>query len=301
LLQACYLLPPGVPADSEETVSLGDASPAAAPARPLPIVPVDPPVKPAVTSAGMELPRWRRYAIPAAKSEGKPIITIVIDDLGVVHHGTARALALPAPITLSWFPFARHLPEQVGEGLARGHEATMHMPMQSSFGHDSSWVGPDPLRVDLPPEVNLARLRAAIETVPETVGLNNHMGCVATRDPALMELVAQETKRAGMLFLDSVTIPHSVAYERARNAGVPAAARDIFIDHLAAPSVIRAQLAQIESTARRRGHVIAIGHPWPHTLDALEEWMPTLQAKGFVLWPLSATVALRNELLTLTA
>ena len=33
-----------------------------------------------------------------------------------------------------------------------------------------------------------------------------------------------------------------------------------------------------------------------HTLDALEAWLPTLTDKGFVLWPLSAAVALRNRI-----
>ena len=42
--------------------------------------------------------------------------------------------------------------------------------------------------------------------------------------------------------------------------------------------------------------MVAIGHPRPHTLDALEAWLPTLAAKGFVLWPLAATVAYENNL-----
>ena len=160
----------------------------------------------------------------------------------------------------------------------------------------TAWTGPDPLRIDLPPAVNLTRLRAAMDAVPATVGLNNHMGSVATRDPALMALVAQEAKARDMLFLDSVVIAHSCAYSAAHDAGVPAAARDIFIDHSSKPEIIRQQLEQIEVQARRHGHVIAIGHPWPHTVAALEEWLPTLQAKGFELWPLSAMVARRNGL-----
>ena len=237
-------------------------------------------------------PRWRRYAVPMTAAREKPAICIVIDDLGVVHPATERVIAMPAPLTLSWFPFAHKLPEQVAAGAARGHEATLHMPMQS-FGNGTSWTGPDPLRVDLPEDVNLARLRAAIEAVPNTVGLNNHMGSVATKDPALMALVAKETLAQEMLFLDSVVIPHSQGIIQARQANVPSAARDFFIDHSPDPGEIRAELAQIEAYARKHGEVIAIGHPWPHTVAALEEWLPTLKDKGFELWPLSAMVARR--------
>ncbi len=77
---------------------------------------------------------------------------------------------------------------------------------------------------------------------------------------------------------------------------MPAAARDVFIDHMADPAVIKGQLASIEAQARHFGYAIAIGHPRPHTLEALEAWLPTLAGKGFVLWPIAATVALRNRI-----
>jgi polysaccharide deacetylase 2 family uncharacterized protein YibQ len=91
-------------------------------------------------------------------------------------------------------------------------------------------------------------------------------------------------------------VPHSVALCCAELAGVPAAARDVFIDNVADPAAIWGQLAAAEAFARRHGHAIAIAHPRPRTLAALEVWLPTLAARGFVLWPLSATVAWRNNL-----
>lgn len=244
------------------------------------------------TAAG---PRWQRFAVARPQQVDKPAITLVIDDLGVMHAATERVVAMPGPLTLSWFPFAQKLDQQVAAAAARGHEMTLHMPMQAGSTH-TNWVGPDPLRIDIPMEVNLARLRAAIDAVPSTVGLNNHMGTVATKDPTLMALVAQECKAREMLFLDSVVIPHSVAYSSAHDIGVPAAARDIFVDHSPKPELIWAQLMLIEATARKHGHVIAIAHPWPHTVPALEAWLPTLSAKGFELWPLSAMVARRNDI-----
>ena len=245
--------------------------------------------------AAATLPTWRRNAIPAPPMDGRPAITVVVDDMGWMHPHTERALALPGPLTLAWFPFAPRLPEQVAGGAARGHEAMLHMPMQSNT-NSILQTGPDPLRVDLPSAVNLARLRAALDAVPNTVGLNNHMGSVATRDTALMEIVAAETRARGMLFLDSITIPHSVALGCAEAAGVPAAGRDVFIDYRMDVPTIRGQLEIIEAMARRHGHCIAIGHPRELTLEALEAWLPTLAGKGFALWPVSATVAWRNNI-----
>lgn len=254
------------------------------------------------TAATMPAPRaeagpplWVRNAVPAPSLDGRPAITLVIDDLGVMHPHTEQAVALPGPLTLAWFPFARELPKQVTAASARGHEAVLHMPMQS-FSNSIAQTGPDPLRIDLPPAVNRELLRDAIAAVPDIVGVNNHMGSVATRDPLLMELVAREVRAHGLLFLDSVVVTRSVALCCAELAGVPAAARDVFIDNSADPAAIHHQLALTEAYAQRHGHAIAIAHPRPHTLAALEAWLPTLHGKGFVLWPLSATVAWRNKL-----
>jgi len=277
----------------------GYAPPPQAPSAPgvgptaMPAVPVAP-AAPAPLLAPL-LPHWQRFAVTAPHPDGKPTITVVVDDMGVMHPGTSRAMALPGPLTLSWFPFARNLPEQVAAAAQFGHETLLHMPMQA-FGNSIAWTGPDPLRVDLSAAENLRRLMTAMDSVPQAVGLNNHMGSVATRDAALMQLVAQETRRRDMLFLDSLTIGHSVAYREASQAGVPATMRDVFIDDAMEPAMIFAQLELTERIARHQGNVIAIGHPRTLTLAALEVWLPTLAAKGFVLWPLSATIALRNDI-----
>jgi polysaccharide deacetylase 2 family uncharacterized protein YibQ len=245
------------------------------------------------TVAASGTPRWQRLAVAPPNAAGRPIITLVIDDMGVMHPGTNRAMALPGPITLSWFPFAPKLTEQAAEGASHGHETLLHMPMQS-FGNGILQTGPDPLRIDLPAEVNLARLRTALDAIPTAVGLNNHMGSVATRDVALMDLVAKETRARDMLFMDSLTINHSVALQQARVNQVPSIARDLFVDNSSSPAMIEASLALVESEARSHGRVVAIAHPRPHTLNALEAWMPQLESRGFALWPLSAMVALEN-------
>ena len=253
---------------------------------PLPLIPAQPLA---------DLPAWRRNALPVDPNDTRPKIAIVVDDCGVMRDNTARAVALPGPLTLAWFPFAPNLAAQTRESRANGHETLMHMPMQARI-NDPYALGPDPLRVDLSPEVNLERLRDAIAAVPHAVGLNNHMGSVATRSIWLMNIVARQTRRSTMLFLDSVTVAHSEGVLRAEALGVPTAARDVFLDDSPRPGDIARQLAITEAIARHQGYAIAIGHPWPDTLDALEAWLPTLGAKGFALWPIAATVALRNHL-----
>ncbi len=245
------------------------------------------------TAGQPEIPAWRRFAVAAAAAGGRPTLSIIIDDMGLNRPQSERAIALPAPVTLSWMPYAADLPEQVADGAAHGHEAMLHMPMEP-LGRTNP--GPNALRTWVPEAANLASLRSALDAVPNAVGLNQHEGSVASLSVPLMDLVMTELHERGMLFIDSMTIAHSVALGRAQAAGVPSLPRDVFLDNDANPGAIRAQLVQAENAARKYGHAIAIGHPRPATMDVLTQYLPTEASRGIVLWPVSAAVAAENQL-----
>src|SRR5271165_2586773 len=111
-------------------VELGSSQSAAAP-QPIPAY--APPLQAAAPSPlpADTAPPWRRNAVAVPALDGRPAITLVIDDMGVTHPYTDQAMALPGPLTLAWFPFARDLLAKVAAAAARGHEAMLHMPMQS--------------------------------------------------------------------------------------------------------------------------------------------------------------------------
>ncbi len=243
--------------------------------------------QPAAPDAMGALPAWRRNAVAVPPSLGRPAISFVIDDMGLNRPQSDRAAALAGPLTLSWMPYARNLAEQVANGAAHGHETMLHMPMEPLGRTDP---GPEALRSWLPAEVNLAHLRAALDLLPNAVGLNQHEGSVASLSVPLMDLVMAELQERGLIFLDSVTIPRSVAMRRAQAAPIPAVARDVFLDNAPDPAAIRAQLAQTEAIARRTGLAIAICHPRQTTMDVMERYLPTLAARGFVQWPITAAV-----------
>jgi hypothetical protein len=51
----------------------------------------------------------------------------------------------------------------------------------------------------------------------------------------------------------------------------------------------------VEKIAKRTGAVVAIGHPRDITLRDLKAWIPTLEAKGYQLAPLTAVLQYRAE------
>jgi polysaccharide deacetylase 2 family uncharacterized protein YibQ len=86
-----------------------------------------------------------------------------------------------------------------------------------------------------------------------------------------MDVVADELAAANLFFVDSRTIPGTVAYEAAVARGVPALLNNIFLDNRADLGAIRSRFRQAEEMARRRGYAVAIGHIRPRTLEFLRE------------------------------
>ena len=234
------------------------------------------------------IPAWVRYAVPARPALGRPMIAVVIDDLGLDKRRTERVTTLRAPLTLSFMTYAEDLDRQTALARSRGHELMVHMPMQPM--NSSYDAGPDVLLTGLPAAELRRRIDWGLSRFKGFVGINNHMGSRFTADPVGMAVVMEEMRRRGLLFLDSVTTGKSVAGEMARRYGVPFAAREVFLDNDQSVAAVRGQLDKVEALARRTGAAIAIGHPHDATIEALGSWLPALERRGFVLVPVTALV-----------
>lgn len=251
---------------------------------PAPARPAEPPKADAKPSA---FAAWQRHAVPVAAVQGRPAIAVVIDDMGVDRRRSMQVVALPGPLTLAWLPYANGARAQAAAARRAGHELLVHIPMEPSGIADP---GPDAMLTGLPPEELRRRLKAGLSAIDDYVGINNHMGSRFTEDRKAMALVLKEIGRRGLLFLDSRTSGRSVGHALAREMRLPAAVRDVFIDHDMSPAAVRASLAKLEQVARRQGFAIGIGHPHDVTIRALAEWLPGLEQRGFTRIPVSAVV-----------
>jgi uncharacterized protein len=251
-------------------------------ALPLPV----PPLPPASTK-----PAWLRFAVPAAPAGERPLVAVVIDDLGLDRRRTAEVMRLPGPLTLSFMTYAQDLPEQSEAGRRAGDELLLHVPMEPLDRRENP--GPHALTIAMSQDEILAQLRWGLDRYSGFIGINNHMGSRFTADARGMSVVMAELRRRGLIFLDSKTTAASAGIREAAADGVPHAARDVFLDDDLAPAAIDRQLALVEKVARHNGSAIAIGHGHDPTIAALRAWLPTLREKGFALLPLSAIVRYR--------
>jgi polysaccharide deacetylase 2 family uncharacterized protein YibQ len=252
-----------------------------------------PRIRPQVAAAVAVSPQaaWKRNAVPFADIASRPLVAIVIDDVGIDRPHSKRAWELPGPLTLSFLPYAKDLREQAAAARRRGQELMLHLPMEPMGRADP---GPGALLVSLGDAELKQRVSTALDSFDSYVGVNNHMGSRFTANRPGMETVLKLFKARGLMFLDSRTTAQTVGEQTAQELGVPTMPRNVFLDDDEAPDAVRRKLAETEAIARRQGFVVAIGHPHEATLQALAEWLPGLAAKGLALAPATAVLRKRN-------
>lgn len=217
-----------------------------------------------------------------------PRLAIIVDDLGSDVAPAEALLRLRYPLTLSILPSQPHSAEIADKTFRRGDEVMLHLPME----FEGSTAKPEAveLRVGMGAGEVGRLLGQMLEAVPHAAGINNHEGSRATTDPALMADVMAVLRQRNLFFIDSRTTAATVAYDAARQAGVRAASRNVFLDDVETREAILRQIDLAERDATKEGSAIAIGHPHPATIAALEEALPQLKARGVRLVFASALV-----------
>jgi polysaccharide deacetylase 2 family uncharacterized protein YibQ len=234
---------------------------------------------------------WLKNSVAFSVPQGKPLIAVVLDDVGVARGHAELAIDLPGVITLSFMTYADGVADMAARARAKGHELMLHVPMEP-LGHEID-AGPHVLTVEASESELLKRLAWGLDRFPGYVGINNHMGSRFTQDERGMSVVLAELKRRNLLFLDSRTIGNTVGDKLAARMGVAHVMRDVFLDNEMDEAAVIKQLMQAERIAASKGQAIAIGHPHPATIAAIRAWMPKAEARGFVIVPLSAVAKLR--------
>ncbi len=222
---------------------------------------------------------------PAEQPKAKPRVTgpgtvaIIIDDMGRSTKEARSLLDIDLPITFSVIPGFAQAKSVAAIAHDRGGEVMVHMPMEPQ-GYPEKKLEKNGLLLSDSNEQLTAKVRAYLQDVPYAVGANNHMGSRFTEHEEKMQTVLQLLKGQDMFFIDSRTSPKSIGFTLARQMGLKAGTRQVFLDNVQDVGAIRAQLQEAADTARRRGSAIAICHPYQTTIQALSGMMPLLKKEG---------------------
>lgn len=201
-------------------------------------------------------------------------LAIVIDDIGYSLQEDNAIYRLPKAVAVAIIPSAPMATNRAKQAFAEKRDILIHLPMQ-----------PQNLRQPLEaralrPGMNATQvaelIRYAKEQVPHAIGLNNHMGSLATTDRPLMQHLMPVLAQEKLFFLDSKTAGNSVAYQTAKQTGIPALERHIFLDDSNLYSDVEHQFRLALNHARRHGVAIMIGHPRKNSIRVLQQGLANL-------------------------
>jgi polysaccharide deacetylase 2 family uncharacterized protein YibQ len=205
-------------------------------------------------------------------------LAIILDDLGN-DRGAAQAIfAMPYPLTISVLPNHTHSVDIAQEAHRRGYQVMLHLPMES-MGNERPEA--QELRAGMSAGDVSTLVDRLLQAVPDVAGVNNHQGSQSTADAALMDELMPVLREHKLFYVDSRTTAATVAYDTAQRFGVRSGFRNVpFLDDVAEVGPVRKQLQLAFRDARKKGGAIAIGHPHPATLRALQDVLPEAKSQG---------------------
>ena len=103
-------------------------------------------------------------------------------------------------------------------------------------------------------------------------------------------MVMTELKKKDLYFIDSRTSKDTVALEVARDMGVRAARRRVFLDNNLDPRAMEIQMERLLSVAVHRGEAIGIGHAYKETVELLKTYKHKIETE-FSLVPVSELIS----------
>ncbi|HEY6290314.1 MAG TPA: divergent polysaccharide deacetylase family protein [Terriglobia bacterium] len=227
---------------------------------------------------------WRLREVPRLYRAA-----IVIDDLGQDLKPARALLSMPYALTFSILPDLTASRATALEAHEASREVMLHLPMEA-FGPATISPGEGAIRVGMGEQELERVIEADLDSVPYAAGVNNHMGSRATSDAALMSEVMKELGSRRLYFIDSRTAASTVALDAARRAGIPAFYRSVFLDDTETADYTLGQLRRFRAAVEAQGVALAIGHPHPTTIRALEAFLPEFAQEDIELVPASRLV-----------
>ncbi len=233
------------------------------------------------------------FFISAELFAEEPVIAIIIDDIGWRKQDDLRALELPGAVTYSVLPQTSNTAFMSEKAREKGKEIMLHIPMEAN--KDNHLLGPGALTSDMSKEEFIATLETNFQSVPDAIGINNHMGSLLTNHKLSMHRLMNAMKRPNTpFFVDSKTTGSTLAGDVAEIYGIASTRRDVFLDNEKDEKSIRDQFQKLVKIAKQKGSALAIAHPHKETTEALKTLLTDLKSFGVKLIPMSEFMHYRD-------
>lgn len=231
-----------------------------------------------------------------ADQTARPVVSIIIDDMGYHLKRGIDAINLPGPITYAFLPHLEHSQRLATLAYLSHKEVMLHLPMEAINSKHTQRFDPGALTLEMDQQQFIETLRHNLDAIPHISGINNHMGSLMTQHPSQMRWLMHEISDLDDLyFVDSYTTNASIAQQAAIETGIPSTRRDVFLDDDTNIEAIRYQFQRLIKKALNEGTALAIAHPHSNTLKVLRQELPKLEEHGISLISVKDLIQLRNN------
>ena len=206
----------------------------------------------------------------AQKEELVGKVAIIIDDMGYSLDTLKDLCALKKAITISILPYSPLAKETAEMAHQNGLEVMLHLPLESLNNKKGENQTEGIIRSEMSRDEVRLLLEDCFERVPYIKGVNNHMGSKLTRNEFMMRIILEFLQEKNLFFIDSRTSVKSIAYNLAREMGIPSSYRHVFLDVASSEDSIKDQMSKLFRLAKKKGKAIGICHPFEVTLRTLQ-------------------------------
>lgn len=230
--------------------------------------------------------------IPAAAAEKAPVsdpkLAIVITGVGLSRSTLDMVITLPANVTMSISPYASKVADVVKEVHGQGYEVLLDIPLEPA-DYPLSDPGPLALLTASSEKQNLDQLAALLSLSEQITGL------VAPVDEQFTYSVKSISPVLGVMAEKKMPLYYAA---KPGNQFITAAAEQLgatlvpyhtVLDERLAADAITAQLNAAATRAKETGFAVAVGRPYPMTVESINKWLASTAARGVRI------VSLREE------
>ncbi len=232
----------------------------------------------------------RKLDAEISGSSAQVRIAIFVGGMGLSVKGTNLAIKdLPEQVTLGFAPYGKNLQSWIKKARDHGHEVLLQIPMEPYDFPDND-PGPYTLLTSLSAAENLERLKWLMTRFVGYAGVTNYMGAKFTAAPESLKNILAEFSKRGLIYIDNGSSQRSKAKQLGRVVGLGVSTADLLIDANPSEAAIDSALSQLENIARRKGIAIGYASGLPISIKRIAEWSKSLESRGIVLVPVTATI-----------
>ena len=205
-----------------------------------------------------EEPDYQDLSAPNKEIESQPIIAILIDGSDLIVK--EDVIELPPEINFGVLSSQK-------DNKFSSHGLMLNIDSDQNYTEES--------------------LNDMITNIQENQGIysSNENDFVNLADQA--ELLLSKLKDKNIIYLCGKTDKNAIVYQLAAKMSFPILANDVILDEVISPEAINNKLLELEKIAQRNGFAIAMGSPYPLTIELLKRWIPSLEEKGIKIVPIN--------------